>query len=156
MNSNSSPLQIKVKNSTGQTVSLADLKGKFVVLYFYPKDFTPGCTTEACSFRDANDEIKELGGVVIGVSKDSPESHQKFLEHHHLNFELWSDESGELMKAYEAIGEKTMFGKTFVVIKRSTVILDPAGKTIKTYKTVKPDKHAEQVLKFLRSQVKSN
>lgn len=152
MSNTTSPLQIKVKNSAGKTVSLADLKGKFVVLYFYPKDFTPGCTIEACSFRDANNEIKALGAAVIGVSKDSPESHQKFLEHHHLNFELWSDESGELMSAYGAIGEKKMFGKTFVGIKRSTVILDHQGQTIKTYKTVKPDKHAEQVLKFLRSQ----
>lgn len=153
MTNDRSPINIKVKNSAGNIVTLSDLQGKFVVLYFYPKDFTPGCTTEACSFRDANDEIKELGAVVVGVSKDSPESHQKFLDHHRLNFELWSDESGELMTAYGAIGEKTMFGKTFIGIKRSTVILSPKGEVIKTFKTVKPEIHAEQVLKFLRSQV---
>lgn len=147
-------LNIKIKNSQGQAVSLNQLQGHYVVLYFYPKDFTPGCTNEACAFRDANDELKELGVKVIGVSQDSPESHQKFIAHHHLNFELWSDERGELMKACGAIGEKTMFGKTFIGVKRITLILDPQGEVIKTYKTVKPETHPEQVLKFLRGVVK--
>lgn len=154
MEDTSNILNIKVKNSAGKTVSLSDLSGSYVVLYFYPKDFTPGCTTEACTFRDINDDLKNLGAIVVGVSKDSPESHQKFLEHHHLNFELWSDESGELMTACDAIGEKTMFGKTFTGIKRITLILNPKGEIIKTYKTVKPDSHATQVLKFLQTQVR--
>jgi thioredoxin-dependent peroxiredoxin len=153
MNTKPSFLEIKVKNSSNKEVSLSDLLGKFVVLYFYPKDFTPGCTTEACAFRDANDDLKDLGVVVVGVSKDSPESHQKFLDHHHLNFELWSDENGELMTACGAIGEKTMFGKTLIGIKRITLILNQKGEVIKTYKAVKPESHAEQVLKFLRAEV---
>lgn len=144
------PLNISVKNSNGEAVSLKNLLGKYIVVYFYPKDNTPGCTTEACSFRDANSEIKELGVKVIGISKDSPESHQKFSKKHNLNFELWSDQSGELMTAFGAFGEKKMFGKTFLGVKRSTFILDPQGKIIKIYKTVKPKEHTAQVLSFLK------
>lgn len=147
-------LEIEVKNSQGQSVQLRQHLGDWIVLYFYPKDFTPGCTTEACSFRDANTQIEQLGAKVIGVSKDSPASHQKFLETHHLNFELWSDEKAELMKACGAIGEKTMFGKKFVGVKRITLIIDPSGNVAKTYKTVKPAEHAEQVLRFLKSKIK--
>lgn len=153
MSNESSLLKIKVKSSQGQAVSLADLLGNFVVLYFYPKDFTPGCTTEACTFRDANDELKDLGAIVVGVSKDSPESHQKFLDHHHLNFELWSDENGELAKACGALSEKTIFGKTFSGVNRITLILNQKGKIIKTYSDVNPDEHADQVLKFLQAEV---
>lgn len=142
-----------LKNSAGSPVSLDDLKGQFVVLYFYPKDFTPGCTTEACAFRDANDDLRTMGVKVIGVSKDSPESHRRFLEKHQLNFELWSDPEAELMNIFGVIGEKTIFGKTLIGVKRMTVILDPMGKVIKIYKTVKPAEHAQQVLTFLRSVV---
>lgn len=153
MKKETSLLEITVKNSQGKKVSLTDLLGHFVVLYFYPKDFTPGCTTEACSFRDANDDLKDLGAIVVGVSKDSPESHQKFLDHHHLNFELWSDESGELAKACGALSEKNIFGKTLSVVKRITLILDQKGEIIKTYSDVNPDEHADQILKFLQAEV---
>ncbi|MDH5533764.1 MAG: thioredoxin-dependent thiol peroxidase [Candidatus Pacebacteria bacterium] len=147
---NLAPLNIIVKDSNGEEISLKDTLGQYVVLYFYPKDNTPGCTTEACSFRDANEEIENLGAKIIGISKDSPESHQKFSKKYNLNFELWSDQSGELMTAFGAFGEKKMFGKTFLGIKRSTFILDPKGKVIKIYKTVKPKEHTQQVLKFLK------
>jgi thioredoxin-dependent peroxiredoxin len=146
-------LNIIVKNSLDKKISLNDKLGSYVVLYFYPKDNTPGCTTEACSFRDANQEIKEFGVEVIGVSKDSPESHQKFAKKYNLNFELWSDQSGELMEAFGAFGEKKMFGKTFMGVKRSTVILNPKGEIIKHYKTVKPKEHTQQVLKFLQKNI---
>jgi peroxiredoxin Q/BCP len=144
------PLDIVIKNSNEKDISLRKLLGKYIVVYFYPKDNTPGCTTEACNFRDANSEIRELGVEIIGISKDSPESHQKFSKKHNLNFELWSDQSGELMTAFGAFGEKKMFGKTFLGVKRSTFILDQQGKVIKVYKTVKPKEHAVQVLKFLK------
>lgn len=147
-------LEIEVKNSQGQTVKLSQYLGNWIVLYFYPKDFTPGCTTEACNFRDANTQLEQLGAKVIGVSKDSPESHQKFLSTHHLNFELWSDEVANLMKACGAIGEKTMFGKKFIGVKRMTLIIDPSGEVVKIYKTVKPAEHAEQVLSFLSTKIK--
>ncbi len=153
MKKETSLLEITVKNSQSKIVSLTDLLGHFVVLYFYPKDFTPGCTTEACTFRDANDDLKDLGAIVVGVSKDSPETHQKFLDHHHLNFELWSDESGELAKACGALSEKNIFGKTLSVVKRITLILDQKGEIIKTYSDVNPDEHADQVLKFLQAEV---
>lgn len=148
---NTAPLEIKVKDSNGNTVCLRDKLGRHVLLYFYPKDNTPGCTTEACNFRDANDDIKELGVEIIGVSKDSVESHQKFLQKYHLNFELWSDENRELMEAFGAYGEKKMFGKISLGVKRSTFIIDPQGEVIKIYKTVKPNEHAEQVLKYLKT-----
>jgi thioredoxin-dependent peroxiredoxin len=148
------PLDINIKNIKGNDSSLRSLLGKYVVVYFYPKDNTPGCTTEACSFRDFNKEIESLGVKVIGISKDSPESHQKFSKKHNLNFELWSDERGELMEVFGAFGEKKMFGKTFMGVKRSTFILDPTGKIIKIYKTVKPKEHTKQVLTFLQKTIK--
>jgi len=144
------PLDIVVKNSNGEDVSLKDLSGQYSVIYIYPKDNTPGCTVEACTFRDANDDIEALGVKVIGISKDSPESHQEFSTQHKLNFDLWSDQDGKLIEALGAFGEKKMFGKTFLGIKRSTYILDKEGKVIKIYKTVKPKEHADQVLKFLQ------
>jgi peroxiredoxin Q/BCP len=146
-------LKVVINDASGNKVSLADYLGSFVVLYFYPKDDTPGCTTEACSFRDANDTLTEMGVKVIGVSKDSPESHQKFIKKYQLNFELWSDPDGELMKAFDAYGEKKMFGKTFLGIKRSTVVINPQGDVIKHYKTVKPKEHTQQVLKFLKQTI---
>ena len=148
------PLDINIKNIKGNDSSLRSLLGKYVVVYFYPKDNTPGCTTEACSFRDFNKEIESFGVKVIGISKDSPESHQKFSKKHNLNFELWSDERGELMEVFGAFGEKKMFGKTFMGVKRSTFILDPTGKIIKIYKTVKPKEHTKQVLTFLQKTIK--
>jgi len=146
-------LKIIVKDTQGNKATLSEHLGSFVVLYFYPKDDTPGCTTEACSFRDANDGLTDMGVKVIGVSKDSPESHQKFIKKHHLNFDLWSDQDGELMKAFDAYGEKKMFGKTFLGIKRSTVIINPQGEVIKHYKTVKPKEHTGQVLGFLKKTI---
>lgn len=147
-------LTIPVKNSKGNSISLDQLLGKYVVLYIYPKDFTPGCTTEACAFRDANDDLKELGVEVIGLSQDSPESHQKFLAKHRLNFQLWSDEQGDLIKACGALIEKNLFGKKFTTSKRMTLILDPQGKVIKTYQNVKPEIHAQEILNYLLATIK--
>lgn len=147
------PLDIEIQDEHGNPVSLRSFLGKYVVLYFYPKDNTPGCTTEACNFRDANTEIQQLGAVVVGVSKDSPESHQKFKSKHSLTFPLWSDPNHTLLTAFGAWGEKNMFGKLYMGIVRSTFIIDPKGTIIKVWEKVSPKKHDEEVLKFLTSYI---
>lgn len=147
-------LSLPVKNAQGEVVKLDQLLGRYVVLYIYPKDFTPGCTTEACVFRDANDELKELGVEIIGLSQDSPESHQKFLTKHRLNFQLWSDEQGLLLKACGALVEKSIFGKKITGVKRMTLILDPEGQVIKTFLKVKPANHAQEILTYLKTIIK--
>jgi len=134
----------------GKTKSLGDYKGKWLVLYFYPKDDTPGCTTEACSFRDEYQYIQEQGAEVIGISKDNPASHKKFAEKYNLNFTLLSDESGEVIEAYGAWGERSMYGRKFMGIIRSTFIIDPKGNIVKEYPKVTPKAHAAQVVKDLQ------
>lgn len=131
--------------------SLQDYKGQWVVLYFYPKDDTPGCTVEACNFRDAREAIADLGNAtVIGVSKDSVSAHQKFADRHNLNFTLLSDENHEMIEAYGAWQEKSMFGKKYMGIQRSTVIIDPTGNIVKEYPKVNPTKHAAEIIKDLQ------
>ncbi len=146
-------LNIFVLTSDGQETSLQDTLGSYVVLYFYPKDNTPGCTKEACEFRDAEAEMKKLGARVIGVSKDSPKSHQNFADKYNLNFELWSDQDHQLIEAFGAWVQKKKFGKTYMGIARSTFILDPEGKIIKVWENVKPEGHAQEVLEFLRGKI---
>jgi peroxiredoxin Q/BCP len=130
----------------GSTVSLAGLAGKTVVIYFYPKDSTPGCTLEAQGFRDHAKDFAKKGAVVLGVSKDSIASHCKFRDKHQLNFRLLSDESGAMIEKYGAWGEKSMYGKTSMGIIRSTVIVGPDGKVQQVFPKVKVDGHVEQVL----------
>lgn len=134
----------------GNEVSLSSFRGKKVVLYFYPKDNTPGCTKEACSFRDVYDEILSLGAVVIGMSADSRKSHTSFKNKFNLPFYLLSDPDKKVLELYEAIGEKKMYGKTYQGILRSTYIIDEEGTIIKAYPKVKPDDHAAEVLEALR------
>lgn len=132
--------------------SLSDYSGQWVVLYFYPKDDTPGCTTEACNFRDARDAIAEFGNaVVIGVSKDTPKSHKKFANKYGLNFTLLSDPSHTVIEAYGAWLEKSMFGKKYMGIQRATYIIDPSGNIAKEYPKVDPAKHAAEIIKDLQS-----
>jgi len=147
------PLDIQVIDETGQSTSLRNHLGKYLVLYFYPKDQTPGCTVEACSFRDANQELKELGAEVIGVSKDSIDSHQKFTEKHQLNFPLWSDPDHQLLEAFGAWGQKNRFGKLYMGIIRSTFIIDPTGKIIKSWEKVDVKNHSQKVLEFLKDKI---
>ena len=142
----SAPLDIIIQDQNDQPITLRDLLGKWVVLYFYPRDNTPGCTTEACSFRDANQELKQLGVEVIGVSKDSAKSHQKFAEAHQLNFPLWSDSKHALLEAFGAWGEKKFMGKVFMGILRSTFLINPEGVIVKTWEKVTPKNHAAEVL----------
>jgi len=126
--------------------SLADYRGKWLVLYFYPKDNTAGCTLEACSFRDERDDITALGAEVVGVSKDSVKSHAKFAEKHNLNFVLLSDESTDMIKAYDAWGLKKFMGREFEGIIRKTVIINPEGEIVKEYPKVTPLGHAAKII----------
>lgn len=126
----------------GTLKTLADFSGKWLVLYFYPKDDTPGCTTQACSLRDANDELIRLGAQVVGISKDDKDSHRKFKAKYKLNFTLLSDPAGKTIEAYGAWGKK-MFGKEGIL--RKTFIINPAGEIVKTYNRVNPLGHGEQV-----------
>lgn len=138
-------------DQTGTMRSLKDYAGQWVVLYFYPKDSTPGCTTEACNFRDARDSIAELGNaVVIGVSKDSVKSHAKFAEKHKLNFTLLSDESHEMIEAYGSWGVKKFMGREYEGIKRNTYIINPDGMIVKEYEGVNPAKHAAEIINDLQ------
>lgn len=140
-----------LQDQHGDTKSLGDYLGKWVVLYFYPKDDTPGCTTEACSFRDEREAIAEFGNAeVIGVSKDSVKSHAKFAEKFGLNFTILSDESTEIIQAYGAWGEHNMYGRKYMGIIRSTVIIDPEGNIVKEYPKVDPQKHAAEIIKDLQ------
>ncbi|MGB5296198.1 MAG: thioredoxin-dependent thiol peroxidase [Thermoanaerobaculia bacterium] len=137
-------------NQDGEEISLDDLRGKNVILYFYPKDDTPGCTKEACGFRDFNKEIQALDTVILGVSPDSPKSHQKFIDKYTLNFDLLSDPDRKVMSRYGAFGEKNMYGKTVQGVIRSTVWIGPDGKVRKHWRRVpKAADHPEKVLEAL-------
>ena len=135
--------------NTGEEVSLSKLKGQKVVLYFYPRDDTPGCTKEACGFRDDLLKYKKAGAVVIGVSKDSVESHQKFIDKYDLNFILATDD-GNVCEKYDAWLLKNMYGKKYFGIGRSTFLIDTNGKINKIWQKVKVDGHVEEVLKAVK------
>lgn len=143
--------EFTLPDENGKMVSLKDFKGKKVVLYFYPKDNTPGCTTEACSFRDNKKELEELNAVVIGISRDSDKSHQGFIFKHSLNFTLLTDKDNKVMEQYGAFGEKKLYGKTTIGVIRSTFIIDEDGNILKTYYKVNTKTHAEDVKKYLSS-----
>jgi peroxiredoxin Q/BCP len=133
----------------GSKVRLADLKGRPVVLYFYPKDDTPGCTREACAFRDQQDRLRELGAIVLGVSPDSVERHQKFRDKYKLNFPLLADADHRVAERYGAWREKNLYGRKSMGIQRSTFLLDSGGKVAKVWKAVKVDGHDQEVLEAL-------
>ena len=137
-----------LKDQDGKTKTLQDYGGSWLVLYFYPKDDTPGCTVEACSLRDANDDLIATGAQVVGISKDDVDSHRKFKAKHQLNFTLLSDPGGETIKAYGAWGKK-MFGREGIL--RKTFIIDPGGNIRKVYGRVTPLGHGEKVTQDLSS-----
>ena len=140
-----------LEGNDGKKHSLEDYRGKTVVLYFYPRNDTPGCTKEACGFRDLGSSLKKSGAVVLGVSKDSVESHNKFAAKYKLPFTLLSDPKTEVMKKYGAFGKKLMYGKTVEGTIRSTVIIGPKGEVVKHWPTVKKaEAHPEEVLSFLK------
>ena len=133
-------------NHEGEKISLSDFKGKSVVLYFYPKDNTPGCTTEACNFRDDYEEYRKQGVVIIGVSPDSKESHSKFTSKHSLPFILLVDEDHKVCEMYGVWGKKKTFGKEYFGVLRTTFLIDKNGNIVKVFKGVKPAKHSKEVI----------
>ncbi|MEQ1824339.1 MAG: thioredoxin-dependent thiol peroxidase [Pirellula sp.] len=138
-------------SDTGKKVKLSDYQGKPVVLYFYPRDDTPGCTREACAFRDAGQRFEELGAVVLGVSPDDAASHAKFRDKFSLNFPLLADPDHVVAETYGAWREKNMYGKKSMGIQRSTYLISASGKIVKVWKKVSVDGHEAEVLEALRS-----
>ena len=143
-------IDFTLEATNGETVSLSDFKGKNVVLFFYPKDQTPGCTREACDFRDAYQEFSDLTTEILGISKDSIVSHQKFIEKQNLPFLLLSDPEGEVCEKYGVIKDKNMFGRKYKGIERSTFVIDKEGKIAKAYRKVKVADHVQEVLQFVK------
>ena len=141
----------KAKDTHGNTVRLADFKGRFVVLYFYPKDDTPGCTIEACAFRDDYEKFKMKGVAVLGVSMDSQESHRKFVDKYHLPFPLLLDENAAISKAYGAYGEKNFLGIKSMGVKRKTFLIGKDGRLARVWNKVLPLGHSRDVLKAIES-----
>jgi len=138
-------------DGAGGRVSLASLKGKPVVLYFYPKDDTPGCTREACDFRDLKAEFAKAGAAILGVSPDAPASHEKFAGKFSLSFPLLSDADHQVAEAYGVWGEKTNYGRTYMGITRATFLIDGQGGIAKAWPKVKVDGHADAVLEAVRA-----
>jgi peroxiredoxin Q/BCP len=140
----------------GAEISLSELKGKYVILYFYPKDDTPGCTIEAQDFSKKVAEFEKLEAIILGISKDSVVSHCKFIEKYKLAISLLADENSEVCKAYEVIKEKSMFGKKYFGIDRSTFLIDKMGRIIDSWSAVKVKGHVDEVLKNLEKHIKSS
>jgi peroxiredoxin Q/BCP len=136
----------ELASDTGERVRLSDLRGRTVVLYFYPKDDTPGCTTQACGLRDVHSEIQERGATVLGVSPDTEASHVRFRDKYGLPFPLLADPEHEVAELYGVWVEKNAYGKKSMGIKRSTFVIDDAGNVVKAMRGVSPDGHADKVL----------
>ncbi|EMJ5758744.1 thioredoxin-dependent thiol peroxidase [Clostridioides difficile] len=144
--------EFTLEDKDGNKVSMSDFKGKKVVVYFYPKDNTPGCTRQACAFRNAYDGFKKENIQVIGISKDSIKSHQKFAEKHELPFILLSDPDLVTIKAFDVWKEKKMYGKTALGVVRATYIIDENGIIEKVFEKAKPDTNAQEILEYLEKQ----
>jgi peroxiredoxin Q/BCP len=140
--------EFELDGSDGKKHSLSEFRGRYLVLYFYPKDDTPGCTAEACGFRDVIDEIRKAGAEVVGISKDGLDSHGKFRDKYKLNFLLLSDPESRVIRAYDSYGDRGIFGMGTL---RKTFIIDKKGRIAKIYDKVKPQGHNQEVLSFLRS-----
>jgi peroxiredoxin Q/BCP len=141
--------EFELTSDTGETVKLSSLRGKPVVLYFYPKDNTSGCTTQACGIRDAWSEFQAAGAVVLGVSPDGVASHEKFKGDFELPFTLLADPEHTVSEAYGVWQEKARYGRTYMGIVRSTFVIDPDGNVVKVMRNVKPETHADKVLAVL-------
>ncbi len=140
----------QVENDLGEIVKLSDFKGKNVVLYFYPKDDTPGCTIEAQDFSSKAKDFAKFDAVILGASKDSVKSHCKFIEKYKLNFNLLSDKDAKICELYGVLKEKSMFGKKYLGIERTTFLIDKIGKIVKIWHSVKVKGHVEEVLEELK------
>ena len=141
----------KLLANNRQSFALKDLKGKNVVLYFYPKDDTPGCTVQACGFRDSFKDIEKLGAVVLGISPDSVKSHEKFINKFSLPFPLLADEEKQMCKNYGVWVEKSMYGKKYMGVARTTFIINKEGKIAKIFEKVKPEGHNQEVIETLKT-----
>ena len=141
---------ISLPASNGETVKLSDFRGKNVVLYFYPKDMTPGCTTEACDFRDRHQDFSDINTVVLGVSPDPIAKHEKFIEKHGLPFLLLADEQKEAAQAFDVWKLKKNFGKEYMGIERSTFIIDSEGKLVKEWRKVRVKEHINEVYQYIQ------
>ena len=142
--------EFSANTNDGGKISLADFKGQNVILYFYPKDDTPGCTKEACAFRDNFSEFKKRGAIILGVSTDTVKSHDRFVEKFKLPFMLLADEDKKIVEAYGVWGEKSFLGKKYLGIYRVTFLIGPDGRIKKIWPEVKPDEHAAEVLAALK------
>lgn len=147
------PISVQVTSSKGDLISLDQVMaanpGKSIVVYFYPKDETPGCTTQACNFRDLTADINKAGGVIIGVSKDDIKSHDKFTTKHELPFDLWSDLDHQLMEAFGVWGERAFMGRKYFGTSRSTFIISPNGTIVAVWEKANPVTNGKEVLEFL-------
>lgn len=141
----------KLPDQDGKIHKLSDYLGNFVLIYFYPKDDTPGCTKEACMLRDDFPNFKKIKAKILGISADSVKSHKKFVEKYNLPFTLLSDEKREVLEKYGVIKEKSMFGKTFLGISRMSYLIDKEGAVAKIYLNVKPETHAKEVIEDLKN-----
>ena len=140
-----------LKDQNNKAISLSDYKGKNVILYFYPKDNTSGCTAEACNFRDDFSMFKNLNAVVLGVSPDSVESHKKFSEKYNLQFSLLSDEKKDVLEKYGVWKEKSMYGRKYMGVERTTFVIDSEGKIKKIFRKVKVPGHNKELIEALKS-----
>jgi peroxiredoxin Q/BCP len=146
VNEGSAAPSFTLESSSGKKVSLKDFKGKKVVLYFYPKDDTPGCTKEACSFRESIGELKKMGAVVLGVSPDDMESHRKFIKKYNLPFELLADTDHAVAEKYGVWKEKSMYGRKYMGVERSTFLIGPDGRVQEIFRKVKVSGHVEELI----------
>ena len=140
----------KLAANNGEEVGLSDYKGKNIVLYFYPKDMTPGCTTQACDFRDKHDQFSDLNTIILGVSIDPVARHEKFIDKYDLPFLLLADENHEVCELYDVWKLKKNFGKEYMGIERSTFVIDSEGKLVKEWRKVKVAGHVEEALQFIK------
>jgi peroxiredoxin Q/BCP len=139
-----------LKNQNSESRTLSDYRGQYVVLYFYPKDDTPGCTIQACSYRDNMDEFTQRNIKVFGISKDDPKSHSKFLAKFNLNFELLADDTLEVVNLYDVYKEKNMYGKAVMGVVRTTFVVDPQGKIAAVFDKVNPEEDVQKVLSVIK------
>lgn len=151
LNVNDVAPNFSLPNQKGETRTLSDFKGQYVVVYFYPKDNTPGCTTQACAYRDRMQDFEDLNVKVFGISKDDVKSHVKFELDQKLNFELLSDEELRAIQAYDVWKEKSMYGKTYFGVERTTFVIDPSGKIVAIFPKTDPKNDADTVLSAIRS-----
>jgi peroxiredoxin Q/BCP len=146
--------EFTLPDQDGETISLKNYRGKYVVLYFYPRADTPGCTIEACEFRDAYKKIEKTGAVLLGISPDTSKAQKKFEEKYSLPFTLLADADKKVCDAYDVIQEKNMYGKKVMGVARTTFIIGPDGKIKHIFRKVKPEGHSEEVLEYLKSAMK--